>query len=279
VENSSEPHRHGKVSRVAEFGLIGAIANWCECLQGATTIRGALKYLLLAVDAEAISLARISRDRNGETLSINVDRLAVHSNLPRLHRSYAAGVLGKYIHCPKTGSIWLYSMVDDDLDPALGEFHHRRSLSELAVVTLATSEKSIDFFELHFSQKLNHDSHAMLNLTVPTLVETWKNRKPGLLTEAALGRMQVQRRTPNVATILSCDNPARLSRAEFRLCVFLSRGYSNESARRELGISDSTLRTHLRSVYQKTGASSLPELLYQLLSKASDTSSVSSLVA
>jgi len=94
-----------------------------------------------------------------------------------------------------------------------------------------------------------------------------------------LGRMQVQRRTPNVATILSCDNPARLSRAEFRLCVFLSRGYSNESARRELGISDSTLRTHLRSVYQKTGASSLPELLYQLLSKASDTSSVSSLVA
>ncbi len=38
----------------------------------------------------------------------------------------------------------------------------------------------------------------------------------------------------------------------------------------ELGLSESTVRSHLRSIYSKTEASGLPELVYRLLSNGTD---------
>ena len=65
--------------------------------------------------------------------------------------------------------------------------------------------------------------------------------------------------------LLSASNPARLSRAEFRICTLLSSGLSAARTRKELGISESTLRSHLRQIYMKTGASNMAELLFNLL--------------
>jgi DNA-binding CsgD family transcriptional regulator len=63
------------------------------------------------------------------------------------------------------------------------------------------------------------------------------------------------------------DNPAKLSRAEYRVCILLAKGLSNERLLAELDVSYSTLRTHLRSIYAKTETSSRSELLYHLISK------------
>lgn len=65
--------------------------------------------------------------------------------------------------------------------------------------------------------------------------------------------------------ILSFGNPARLSRAEFRLCTLLAAGLSTKQVREELGISQSTLRSHLRQIHAKTGTATLADLLYRLL--------------
>ena len=87
-----------------------------------------------------------------------------------------------------------------------------------------------------------------------------------MLTEAILRRKAAEATVEDKSqSILSHENPARLSRAEFRLCLMFSRGYSNEAAQDELAISESTLRTHLRHIYQKTGVGSHSELLYRLL--------------
>ena len=67
--------------------------------------------------------------------------------------------------------------------------------------------------------------------------------------------------------ILSADNPARLSRSEYRVCLLLRHGQSPDQMLAELGIKESTLRTHLSNLYAKTGARNLAELTFQLVSE------------
>jgi len=68
--------------------------------------------------------------------------------------------------------------------------------------------------------------------------------------------------------ILSAENPARLSRAEYRVCLKLSRGRTLESAQCELGVTRATIRTHLRNIYAKTNTSCQSELINRLLASA-----------
>jgi len=255
----------GGVPRVRELGIINAIASWYECTQGTTDVRTALTNLAQSMGCEAVALSRLSRDAHSETRSVSADLLQSRAPLPRLGRSFARAVLGRYLDCTREGSIWLASMVDEDPDPALDEFQSRRRLAELAVIPLSVDERNLDFLELHFPRALDHAGHAILNMTAETLVRSWRNRKPGLMTEAILRSRPTEETVADRAPILSFENPARLSRAEFRVCMYLSRGYSNEGARRELGISRSTLRTHLRNIYQKTETSGQSELIYRLL--------------
>ena len=70
--------------------------------------------------------------------------------------------------------------------------------------------------------------------------------------------------------ILGTSNPARLSRAEFRVCLLLSRGLSVKGVTVELGLSEATIRSHLRSIYSKTQTSGLAELVYRILSNGTD---------
>ena len=72
------------------------------------------------------------------------------------------------------------------------------------------------------------------------------------------------------APILGVANPAKLSRAEFRVCLLLSRGLSVKGVTAELGLSEATVRSHLRSIYSKTEVAGLPELLYRILSAGSE---------
>ncbi len=251
--------------QAADLGIIGAIATWCECLQGKDTLAEALKLLAEGVNAEAVALARASRDSLGETVSITFDALPQKAMAPRLDRSFARTMLGNYFTSAKPGSVWFKTMVDVDHDPALLDFHARRRLSELAVIPIGSTEKSLDFLEFHFASPIGPDGYAILNMVVATLTKTWGNRKPGLFTDALL-RRKAPDQTAMAAPILGCDNPAKLSRAEFRVCLLLSRGLSKQHIVDELVISRSTLRTHLRSIYLKTGTSSHSELLYKLLS-------------
>ena len=65
---------------------------------------------------------------------------------------------------------------------------------------------------------------------------------------------------------LSFENPCRFSRAEYRICVMFSQGLDSAAIRQELGISTSTLSTHLGNIYAKTGCTNQRELVFFLMS-------------
>lgn len=259
----------GSASRGAEAGMVGAIATWCEFLHGRADFETALEEIVASLGAEAAVLSRVPRNPDSRCRVLSFDTRKGYSRKTAISRCFARSVLGSYIDKPKAGSIWFKSMMEDDIDPELVSLHRRRNLADLVVVPLGTAAKTTDFLEIHYSVPLQFEHRARLNTIAHTLARTWKNRGAGLMTElltkVSLGLSSQQISTP----ILSMENPARLSRAEYRVCLMLSRGNTVDAVQSELGISQSTLRTHLTNIYSKTGSSNQSELLFRLLSYTS----------
>ncbi len=252
-----------------EIGMIGAVAQWCECLHGHAPMKKALVDLADGISAEAVAVARLPRDETARPKVVSHDTLADPQDPRILNRSFARPVLGAYVGKSKPGTIWLSSYVAEDVDPALETFQRRRGLAELAIVPLGSDEKSVDFLEIHYRERLCAADHAVLNMVASTLASTWANRNPGSFIESFLKRREANRASATPGPILGMSNPARLSRAEFRVCLMLSKGLTARRVREELGICRSTLRTHLRNIYLKTETENIAELVYQLISDRS----------
>lgn len=260
---------HLSNSAAAEQGaiqaaLIGAIAEWCEGLHGQAPLVQGVASLAEALGAEVIAVSRTPRREGGRAKWLAHDAGAGSGRLSV--RSHASALLGAYLATARPGSVWFGSMFDAGADPILAEFQARRRLSEIVVIPLDVTARHVDAVEIHLADKPAGHLTAALNMLGETLTRTWQNRAPGQFTEALLrveARAEMLR--PGLP-LLSVENPARLSRAEFRVCLLLSRGRAAGEVQGELGITDSTLRSHLRNIYAKTGTRNLSGLVYHLVS-------------
>ncbi len=245
--------------------MIGAIAGWCEALHGKSPLLRGLQLLGSGIDAEAVAVVRYMRVAG-----------LTGARWPGTAPRTTCGAAGSSAAMP--GRCWVatskppvraacgFRTMLDDVSPDLRDFQSARLLRELVVIPLQADERFVDTIELHFADRLRSFQQHLLNSLAPVLSQTWKNRAQGLFTEAVLRRSEQQRETLSQAPILSSDNPARLSRAEYRVGLMLSRGMSAEEVREALNIRDSTLRTHLGNLYAKTRASNLSELVFLLVS-------------
>ncbi|WP_170311780.1 helix-turn-helix transcriptional regulator [Sulfitobacter sabulilitoris] len=226
-----------------------------------------MKLISEGLGAEAAALSRVLREDTGSSKSILFDRPGLRSAQSPLERSYGGALLGEFLTSAKIGSIWFKTQVDAEIDVALAEFHRRRNLREMVVIPLEAQDRTVDVLELHFEHDMTPSQVDIVTMLAATLTGTWKNRSLGLMAGAVvLHRARAAHATLD-APILSHQNPAGLSRAEYRVCVLMSRGLSVKSVRRELSISPSTLRTHLRHIYLKTSLSGQTELAHHLLTK------------
>ena len=252
--------------RAIEAGMIGAVAQWCECLHGTNPLRMALRYLTDSIGAEAVILARYPRDAGASARALVHDRARSGCRIP-LEQSFAGDLLGDYLDKAKRGSTWYRSMQDEDVPQAVASALARRNLVEMVVIPLEISDRWVDTLELHFTEKLRQYQQAVLTTLGDTLSRTWHNRARGMFTETLLKSAAKQAAPLIGSPILSADNPARLSRSEYRVCLLLRHGQSPDQMLAELGIKESTLRTHLSNLYAKTGARNLAELTFQLVSE------------
>ncbi|MGR3761757.1 helix-turn-helix transcriptional regulator [Roseobacteraceae bacterium NS-SX3] len=244
--------------------MIAPVARWCEGLHGRAPIKEALGSIVTALKAEAAALSRAPLDCSRRTTSVVYDTVKVSSGTA-LEQSYARALLGDCLGKAKPGLVWYKSAAGAGIAPALDRFHAQRQLAELAVLPLTADGRSTDVLELHFSARPGPVQQALLNIIAGTLVRTWANRTPGLYMEACLRTRPAGRPAAPSSQLLSMDNPAQLSRAEYRVCLMLSEGRGTERVQAQLGISKSTLRTHLRNIYAKTGTNTLNELVRQLV--------------
>lgn len=242
-----------RTSDLVASGLVDGVANWCEALAGGVSLQAALRQLLRAVNAEAGMLVRTHRS-DVRSVGITTHDARSHSVERPLRLSYADSFFGPPMRMPRTSSIWVGSAhandADADCDPALKEWQKSRGMKEFVVLVLSGGPATRDHIELHFSQYLTPDVLGMLKALLPTLARTWAARQVGLVTRTVVNHRNSGRpvlpETP-YRPILGATNPARLSRAEFRVCLLLSRGLSVAGISEELQLSDATIRTHLRN--------------------------------
>jgi len=183
--------------------------------------------------------------------------------------SFAENVLRDCLFSAKAGSIWKWS--DVDLGPSAAQHPEMRDvpaiLFEIVVCPLESNGSYIDCLELHYRHQLAQHDLDLLTILLGTFTSSWKRRAPGIVTKKI-----VQNRMPTRVRIkqeysmplLDTENPAKLSRSEFRVCTLLQEGMTVNVIAESLSIGAATVRSHLSSIFSKTGACSQVELLHQL---------------
>lgn len=103
----------------------------------------------------------------------------------------------------------------------------------------------------------------------------WAGRRTGLAIAAITDLLRLARsatesegraaeQTPVVERLLSAQNPAGLTPAEFRVAICLKEGLKPMAIGERLEISMPTVRTHLRNIYAKTGLDGMSAVLHRL---------------
>lgn len=230
-------------------------------------MRTGLHEIGIGLGAAAIGVSRVRVGTTDRSRIVICDMDQSNGPKSPLTMSYASTILKDYAEKSKPGSLWFASMFDDNLDPQLVELQRRRVWRELVIIPIGCSNKHSDFLELHFADKPGIVQLGLLDQVAETIVMTWQRRSPGLFAEAVLSRKAEKKDQLARLPLLDTQNPARLSRCEYRVCMLIGHGLSNSAIESELCISRSTLRSHLRNIYAKTETSSLAELTYALLSR------------
>lgn len=255
-----------------EAHALEAVSIWTTGSSGGSDIRPMLENFVKRLGAGFASIVRIDRKRP-----------SVHDAIVRSGRlggrqaemlSFSRLVCGQYLEAARPGTIW-HSQLDElpiDLAPARsGE----GKLVDILVTPLAPQAGFTDFLEIGYARALEAMEVKQMTLLGPVLAQAWQNRNVGCFMNANLeSRLRPVPRTerrvakpapPKARPALSMENPFRFSRAEFRVCLLMARGLRRMEITRSLGISASTLRTHLRNIYAKTETHSEADLLRLLV--------------
>lgn len=256
---------------VAKVDIIEAIADWCDALHGGLVLQDAFARLVTGLGAAAGMLVRT------HLADLRPIRVAIAdpggAGAPQI-RSHADACFGPHLTRPRPASVWIGSTLEKDNScPALASWQEARGMAEFVVLVLSAGPGTRDHIELHFAQPLSDAAQALIAAVLPTMTRTWAARQVGLIT-----RNVVSHRLPEAAgraprrtePLLSIANPAHFSRAEFRVCLLFARGLSVTGVAAELGVSEATVRSHLRAIYAKTDAGGLAELVFKLLGAAQD---------
>ena len=260
-----------------DLRILDGIASWCGALHGSMSLDGAIDALGTALGAEAAVISRDARSDGKLKLVAEFDARRSDVSIQHVRRSYAKDVLGPYFNKMRSGTIWILSDHESDVDyestESLNNWRLSRGIADVAVIALESTGIQHDYLEFHFTRELDRQEKENCESVFPTLVRAWGGRQTGLVTKAQMDERMIRARAlaraarikPDEA-ILGMSNPAKLSRAEFRVCLLLSRGLSVQGVTDELSLSEATVRSHLRSIYSKTDTSGMPELVYRLLS-------------
>ncbi len=229
----------------------------------------ALQDLVTAFGAECGVVSRIWLGKSAHRVAARAEGGEGRNPRP-LFLSFAYEALGTFNNKPKAGSV--FSFKEDGKDPSevsplLMEWMAQRRVDDIVFVCLDNQGGDIDLLELHFRKEGLPNWREGVVTLAPELTKIFSQRRPGLVVEA-ISRQTVSpmRKSMGDVLILSTENPTGLTRAEWRVCVLISRGLSAQAIGEELSVGRATVRTHLKHIYSKTGMESFHMLARKLVS-------------
>lgn len=243
------------------------LLKFVEWSQGGIPLELAIQIIVEGIGAECAALTRVNAARATARVAAATAGANGRRN-PMAETPCAHAVLGAEIATLKEGtslllSEWETSRIERDKD--LEARMLRYGFVEVGFVYLGREGRVHDFLELYFIRTPEWDS--VRDWLAQGLARIYRFRRPGLLTESCARQGAVERDGRlDDAPILGMSNPCNLTRAEWRVCVLVSRGLTAKAVAGEMEISVATVRTHLRRIYPKTGFTGYHELARRLVS-------------
>ncbi len=252
--------------------------KWTECLHGAGSLRETLSDLADLTDARVVLLSRTCALTGRARMIASLDRGARTGERPATV-PIGPSLLAASTRHPRPGTLWTLAELDrserEALDARALRWMADRRFRDAAVVPLDTSETEADMLELHFTGSLPRPLHVSLETVAMAASAAWRRRPKGRIarilsaTPAVADRL-AQEIPSHGQSPLSAANPLGLTAAELRICILFRNGHPAQDMARHLKISDSTLRTHLRSIYAKAGVTGQVALVRLLIAGETD---------
>lgn len=245
--------------------------RWVEAMHGRGDLTACIRYLADVLNGHRGSIIRIGLDTSVESVLAWSNGIASASPARKQKITFPQYLLGHGLGQAQPGSIWYLSELakeiahDETSGARLCPTDHQTR--EIAVVVLEPRALTSDILELQFPRRLSTRETEALSSLSAVLSRGWRHRNPLVYPTGQNGGFwtDLESEDPPVGAILVPENPAKLSRSEYRVCELVSRGLSAKAICEKLRISESTVRSHLRSIYAKTGTTGQRELMFNLL--------------
>ncbi len=239
--------------------------KWC---QGRTDIKTNLHSVAAFFGAEAASLSRWDDEKGVMRVACAIDSTN-QPHLPRLTHAFADVICGDYVNSLKPGAALLLSEANDGRpvnDAGLARWMFKRGIRDIGIICIGADAKSRDVIELHFRTPAGKNWASAQASVGHSLAEVFAGRRRGLMLEALLSSVRHTTSPRGDLALLDPANPAGLTRSEWKICALIANGLSRDGVAKELGIKSSTVQTHLRNIYSKTGYERFHELALHLVS-------------
>lgn len=244
-------------------GSASVAAKWAQAICMGCGLDGALAKFQDLVGAETVQVVRLMRNFD-RTQMIARQEKSAGKLFARPPRSFSSALLGDLVHQTNLGSVFLLTEMRSrhEVSEALDPF----GLREVCVLSLCREQEFSDFLEFQFERSLADHNRQLLEILGSVLSKSWVERAPGVVATLLTGHQfpPANERVASFGNVLGSDNPANLTRSEFRLCTLVRDGSLPEELAGILQVSKSTFRTHLRSIFLKTNVSSHVELVHLL---------------
>lgn len=246
----------------------GIVADWTHALGGKGDLTAVAMRLMRLFKADALMVLRVSitddRTKYVERCDAQMGKIWTSPT-----RSYARRLLGDSLPIAKSGAIIKRSDLAwwDASDTRFDDDEIPERLKEIIVVPLETHNGQVDILELHYDHQPAPRDIDLLSIMVGTLSQGWQRRVPGFVSRRLVPKRNfklVHNQNCADLPLLGVENPAQLTRSEFRICSLLKDGNTVNLIANTLSISPVTVRSHLSSIFSKTGTRTQVELLHRL---------------
>lgn len=254
------------------------INSFVELSTGKETLDGFLTRLRMKTGCLSVAITRLST----QTSSWDLAGMSSAGSRERILAFHEAGMVLAWsaLSCLKVGCSFTLSQIkgSDDLFAAHASAA-RNYPSDIRYFALSRAENERIILELQFGRSSQPDDEALSDV-LTLLAQLFRNDGERLVRKGIEEQFMKGVATSIPASglngskplILSTANSYDLTRCEWRVCLYVARGFCAKAISGELGISVATVRAHLRSVYAKTSTASFQGLALRLMS--SDEQSV-----
>ncbi|MBE0413733.1 helix-turn-helix transcriptional regulator [Yoonia sp.] len=254
--------------RIADF-----LTRWTECLHGAGDLRDSLALFADLTGARLVTLARFD-PKTGRQRIITCFDLDAQAGKRPLIKAMAPFILNGHGIYARPGTVWTLSEKDSEphshMDARSQRWMTDRGFEEVVVIPLGRHDTEVDAIEFYRSNPVTCADDPTFQWLATSVADVWGRRRKGRIARLlrSVPAISNQLGQPDLTAPddpLSSENPFQLTAAESRICMLIQAGLTFKQISAETGVAESTMRSHLRSIYAKTGAAGQVGLMRMLM--------------